>query len=149
MARRAAGEMLEIFAEKRLVGKVEQRTDFLYLEACGAQQEFGFLYHSLIDPLARSVSVDIFQDRRQMYRCHKELVGIKCHGPLLSEINLEKFEKRVEQFLTSSIGRVKIGARGIDRERLEKQHLAERHQRQRMKRLGRRCQMITQQVMYH
>ena len=85
--------MLEIFAERRLIGEIKQIGDLLHILARKTQKAFRLHDNKIVDPAGCRPPRDLLDKKRQIFGRYAQFVGVKRHGPFLGEMHMHQFHE--------------------------------------------------------
>ena len=88
--------MLEIFAERRLIGEVERVSDLLDILTRKTQQIFRFHQHEIVDPPGGRLAGDFLDEQRKIFWRYAQFVGIESDRPFLCEVNMGELDEIVD-----------------------------------------------------
>jgi len=91
-----AGEVLEVFAERALVGEIEFVGHLLYVFAREAEEVLCFEDDHVVDPLACAAACGFFDYERKVFRGYEEFFGIERHRPFRAVVFLDKSHEFME-----------------------------------------------------
>ena len=96
--RRHARMALEVFAEERLVGKIQVIGDLLNAHGGIFEQCLGLDDHVVVDPLRNRQPADPFYERREVFGRDAELSGIEPHAAFGAVVFAQQVRELLEIF---------------------------------------------------